>query len=74
MEKVYYYLIITKQCIGKKKSDLDYQRVLPDISSPANIRNMSDNERDEEESISKNLIFYSEDICFFISGCWNKRE
>ena len=37
MEKVYYYSIITKQCIEKKKSDLDHQRVFPDISSPSNI-------------------------------------
>ena len=44
-EKVYYYLIMTKQCI-EKKLDLDYQRVLPDISSPANTWNMSDDKSD----------------------------
>ena len=50
----------------EKKSDLDYQRVLPDISSPANISNISDDESDEEESISKNLTLYSENVCFVI--------
>ena len=29
MDKVYYYLIMTKQCTEKTKSDLDYQRVFP---------------------------------------------
>ena len=50
------------QCIEKTKSDLDYQRVFPEISSPANICNMSDDKSDEEESISKNLTLYSENI------------
>ena len=35
---------------------------------------MSDDESDEEESISKNLTLYSENIYFFISSLWNKRE
>ena len=37
MDKVYYYSIMTKQCIEKTKSDLDYQRVFPHIFPPANI-------------------------------------
>ena len=53
MDKVYYYYRMTKQCIEKTKSDLDYQRVLPDVSSLANIRNTSDDEGDEEEPTSK---------------------
>ena len=36
--------------------------------------NMYDDESDEEESISKNLTLYSENICFVISRLWNKRE
>ena len=67
MDKFYYCSIMTKQCIEKTKSDLDYQRVVPEISSPANIWNMSDDESDEEESISNNLTLYSENICFVIS-------
>ena len=38
-----------KQCIKKKKSDLDYQRVFPKVSSFANIWNTSDEKSDEEE-------------------------
>ena len=53
MDKVYYYSIITKQCIKKKKADLDYQRVFPDVSSLANICNTYDDESDEEEPTSK---------------------
>ena len=35
---------------------------------------MSDDKSDEEESISKNLTMYSENICFVISSLRNKRE
>ena len=35
---------------------------------------MSDDKSVEEESISNNLILYSENICFVISSLWNKRE
>ena len=42
VDKVYYYPRMKKLCIEKTKPDLDYQRVFPDISSPANIWNMSD--------------------------------
>ena len=59
MEKNYYYSMMTKQCIEKTKSDLDYQRVFHDISSPANIWNMYDDKIDEEESIAKSLTLYS---------------
>ena len=52
-DNVYYYSIITKQCIEETKLDLDYQRVFPDVSSLANIRNTSDGKSDEEEPTSK---------------------
>ena len=65
---------MTKQCIEKTKPDLDYQRVLPDISLPANKWNMSDEKSDEEESISNDFTLYSENICFVISSLWNERE
>ena len=58
----------------RKKSDLDYQRFFPDISSPANIWTTYDDESDEEESISNYCTLYSETICFIISSLWNKRE
>ena len=65
---------MTKQCIEKKKPDLDYQKIFPDIFSLANIWNMSDDESNEEESILKNLTLYFENICFVISNFWNKRD
>ena len=65
---------MTKKCIEKKKSDIDYQRVFPDILSPANIWNMSDDESYEEESISDYFTLYSEDICFVVSSFYNERE
>ena len=40
---------MTKQCIEKIKSDFDYQRVFPGVSSLANIYNTSDDKSDEEE-------------------------
>ena len=40
-ETVYYYFIITKQCIEKIISYIDYQKLFPYILSPANIRNES---------------------------------
>ena len=42
MDKVYYYLRMTKQCIDKKISYIDHQELLPDLSSSGNICNMSD--------------------------------
>ena len=68
---------MTKQCIEKTKSDLDYQRVFPGVSSFANIWITSDDESDEDEPTvptSKDLILYSEHICYVISNLWNKRE
>ena len=65
---------MTKQCIEKTGPDIDYQRVFPDISSPSNIWNMSDDKIDEEESISNDSTLYSENICFDISSLWNERE
>ena len=70
MVKVYYYLRITKQCIEKKISDIDYQKLFPDINSTANICNMSDDESDEEELSSNDYTDYSENICFVISKLW----
>ena len=57
---------MTKQCIKKIKSDLEFQRVFPEVSSLSNIWNMSDDESDEEEPTSNDSIFYSENICFVI--------
>ena len=65
---------MTKPCIEKTESDLDYENVLPDILSPTNICNMSDDQSDEEESISNYCTLYSENIWFFISSLWNERE
>ena len=47
---------MTKQCIDKKKLDLDYQRVFPEVSSYANIWITSDDKSDEEEPTVKDLI------------------
>ena len=41
------------QCTEKKTSDIDYKELLPDINSTASIWNISDDETDEEESLSK---------------------
>ena len=49
IDKVYYYSRMKKQCIEKTKSDVDYQRVFPEISSYANIWNTSDDESDDDE-------------------------
>ena len=68
MDKNYYYFGIKNIYIERKKSDLEYQRVFPDVSSLANIWNMSDEESDEEESTSKDSILYSENIYFVISS------
>ena len=65
---------MTKQFIEKTISDIDYQRLFPDISSPANIWNKSDDESDEEYSISNYCTAYSDNICFVISKLWNERE
>ena len=65
---------MTKQCIKKTKSYLDYQRGFPEVSSLANIWNTSDDESDEEDPTLKGSIFYYENICFVIFKLWNKRE
>ena len=72
MEKFYYYSRMNKQCIEKTKSDPDYQILFPDILSPANIWNMSDDESDEEESISNNCTLYSENIFLSNLSCGMK--
>ena len=64
---------MTNQCIDKTISDIDYQKIFPYILSPANIWNESDDESDEEESLSNDYTEYSENICFFISKFWNLR-
>ena len=72
MEKIYYYPRMTKQCI-EKISDLDYQRLFPDISSPENKWNKSDDKSDEEESIK--MIVPCIQFCFVvIYSLWNERE
>ena len=65
---------MTKQCIEKTIPGIDYQRLFPDISSPANIWNESDDKSDEEESISNYCTSYSDNICFVISNLCNERE
>ena len=74
MERVYYYSRMIKQYIEKTISDIDYQRLLPDILSPNNIWNESDDKSDEEESISKYCTFYSDSIFFVVSSFFNERE
>ena len=56
------------------KADPDYQRVFPDMLSPANIWNISDDKSDKEESISNYYTLYSGKKWFFISSWWNERE
>ena len=73
MDKVYYFLRITKHCIEKTISDIDYYRLFLEILSPANIWNASDDESDEEESISNDCTLYSDNICFVVSNSWNER-
>ena len=63
MEKVYYYSIMTKQCIEITISDIDYNKLLPDINSTANICNMSYEKSYEEESSPNDYTDYSENIC-----------
>ena len=73
MDKVYYYSIINNKCIEKTIHDIYYQRLFPEILSPANIWKKSDDERYEEESISNYCTSYSENICFSISKLWGER-
>ena len=73
MVKVYYYSRMTKQCIEKTISYIDYQKLFPGILSPANIWNESDEKSDEEDSLSNDYFEYSENICFFVSNLWNER-
>ena len=65
MENFYYYSRMTKQCIEKYIFDIYYQRLFPDISSPANIWDESNDESDEEESISNYCTLYSDKYLFF---------
>ena len=65
---------MTKKCIEKAISYIDYQRLFPDISSPANIWNESDDKSYEKESISNYCTLYSDNICFVISSLWNEKE
>ena len=50
MGKVYYYSRMINQCTENTISDIDYQKLIPDINPPANIWNMTDEKSDEEES------------------------
>ena len=63
---------MTKKCIEKKRSGIDYQILFPDIFSPANIWNESDDESDEEESIPNDCTLYSDNICFSYQACGMK--
>ena len=64
---------MTKQCIEKTISDIDYQKLFSYIFSPANIWNMSDDKSDEEESLN-DYTNYPENLCFVISKLWTERE
>ena len=46
MEKVYYYLKMTKQCIEKLIYDIEYQKLFSDVFPPANIWSKSDDKSD----------------------------
>ena len=63
LDKFYYSLRTTKQCIEKKISDIYYKGLFPDIKSTVNIWNMSDDKSGEKESLSKYHTNYSENIC-----------
>ena len=65
---------MNKQCIEKTIPDIYYQRLISNISSPANIWNESDEKSDEEESISNDCTEYSDNIIFVISKLWNETE
>ena len=72
MEKIYDYSRMTKQCIEKTISDIGYQKVLSDISSPTNIWNKSDTKSYLEESSSNDYSEYLENICFVILNLCNE--
>ena len=65
IDKVYYYAIITKQCIEKTIYDIYYQKQFPDILSPANLWNNS------YEKVTKNshhkIIILSVQTIFVLS-------
>ena len=67
---------MTKQCIEKTISDIDYQRLFPEILSPANIWNNLYDKSDEYEAISNenDCNLYSDNISFVIWKLWNERE
>ena len=43
------------------------------MHSTANIWNMSDDESDEEESLTNNYTYYSENICSITQNLWIER-
>ena len=47
MENIYYYSRTTKKCIEETISDIYYHRLFPEIFSPANMWNKSDDKSDE---------------------------
>ena len=49
---------MNKQCNEKPISDIGYNILFPDISSPTNIWNMSDEKSDEEDLLSNNYTKY----------------
>ena len=61
MDKVYYYPRTKRQCL-EKKYDIGYQKLSTEINSTSDKWNMSDDESDEEESLSKDHTDYSENL------------
>ena len=45
-------------------SDIDYQELIPNISSPDNICNIADDKSDEEDSSLNEYTGYTDNICF----------
>ena len=67
VENVYYYLRMTKHFIEKIISGIEYQELFLDISTPANICNMSDDGSDKEEPSSNDYTVYTYNIRYVIS-------
>ena len=64
---------MNKQFIEIIISNIYYQKVFPDISSPDNIWNKSDDKCDKEESISYDYTNF-QPIYIFILKLWNQKE
>ena len=64
MEKGYYYSRMTNQCIEITISDIDYQRLLPYISSPANIYGTSRMTKLIKNSQYQMIVIFIQTISF----------